>query len=184
MRKTVSFTRRSANIFFHLLTRCNLRCRHCYINPDQHGRQTLDIDTIDRWLALFAHRHPSPNVIFWAASRPCTRICPLPLNGQSAGLCIGDHRHQRVPVSRHSEPGDAHEVDYFSFSLDGPSPSVNDPLRGDGSFSSAPKASWPPKSAWFCRQPDLYGQSGQHRSFAAHAASAGTNWVWTAFSSR
>jgi MoaA/NifB/PqqE/SkfB family radical SAM enzyme len=26
------------------------------------------------------------------------------------------------------------EVDYFSFSLDGPSPSVNDSLRGDGSF--------------------------------------------------
>jgi MoaA/NifB/PqqE/SkfB family radical SAM enzyme len=48
MRKTVSFTRHSANIFFHLLTRCNLRCRHCYINPDQHGRQTLDIDTIER----------------------------------------------------------------------------------------------------------------------------------------
>ncbi len=63
MRQTVSFTRDSANVFFHLLTRCNLRCRHCYINPDQHGHQTLDIDTIGRWLEIFARRHPSANLI-------------------------------------------------------------------------------------------------------------------------
>ena len=53
MRKTVAFSRRSANVFFHLLTRCNLHCRHCYINPEQHGSRTLDIDTIEKWLALF-----------------------------------------------------------------------------------------------------------------------------------
>ena len=35
---TVQFKQQAANVFFHVLTRCNLRCRHCYINPEQHGR--------------------------------------------------------------------------------------------------------------------------------------------------
>ncbi len=39
--QTVAFSRESTNVFFHILTRCNLKCRHCYINPQQHGNNTL-----------------------------------------------------------------------------------------------------------------------------------------------
>ncbi len=135
MRKTVSFTRSSANVFFHILTRCNLRCRHCYINSDQHGRNTLSIDTIDRWLTLFAHRHPSSNVIFLGgeptlhpdlsvAVKHSRRLGYASVTIDTNGYLFHDILDRVTPD----------EVDYFSFSLDGPNPSVNDPLRGLGSF--------------------------------------------------
>lgn len=135
MRKTVSFTRHSANVFFHLLTRCNLRCRHCYINPDQHGRNTLDIDTIDRWLSLFAHRHPSPNVIFLGGEPTLHPDLPMAVKQSRrlgyASVTIDTNGYLFHDILDRVTP---EEVDFFSFSLDGPSPSVNDPLRGSGSF--------------------------------------------------
>jgi Fe-coproporphyrin III synthase len=135
MRKTVSFTRHSANIFFHLLTRCNLRCRHCYINPDQHGRQTLDIATIDRWLALFAHRHPSPNVIFLGGEPTLHPDLSIAVKRSRelgyASVTIDTNGYLFHDILDRVTPD---EVDFFSFSLDGPGPSVNDPLRGEGSF--------------------------------------------------
>ncbi len=36
---TVQFKAGERNIFFHLLTACNLSCAFCYINPVQHGRR-------------------------------------------------------------------------------------------------------------------------------------------------
>ncbi|HSO17840.1 MAG TPA: radical SAM protein, partial [Desulfosarcina sp.] len=136
MRKTVSFSRHSANIFFHILTRCNLRCRHCYINPDQHGRNTLDIDTIERWLALFARRCPSANLIFLGgeptlhpdlarAVKHSRRLGYASVTIDTNGYLFHDILERVTPE----------EVDFFSFSLDGPEPAVNDPLRGEGSFA-------------------------------------------------
>lgn len=135
MRKTVSFTHHSANVFFHILTRCNLRCRHCYINPDQHGHKTLDIDTIDHWLALFARRHRSPNVIFLGGEPTlhpdlADAVKKARLLGY-ASVTIDTNGYLFHDILNRVTPDD---VDYFSFSLDGPSPSVNDPLRGEGSF--------------------------------------------------
>ena len=52
--RTVAFSRNSANVFFHILTRCNLKCRHCYINPEQHGRRPVDR------AALVRGREPEP----------------------------------------------------------------------------------------------------------------------------
>ncbi len=135
MRKTVSFTRHSANIFFHLLTRCNLRCRHCYINPDQHGRNTLDIGTIDRWLVLFALRHPSSNVIFLGGEPTLHPDLSVAVKRSRqlgyASVTIDTNGYLFHDILNRVTPK---EVDYFSFSLDGPSPKVNDPLRGEGSF--------------------------------------------------
>jgi MoaA/NifB/PqqE/SkfB family radical SAM enzyme len=140
MRKTVSFTRHSANVFFHILTRCNLRCRHCYINPDQHGHGTLDIETIERWLALFARRHPSPNVIFLGGE---------PTLHPDLALAVKRSRelgYQSVTIDTNGylfhdilERVTPQEVDYFSFSLDGPDAKVNDALRGPGSFEQCTK---------------------------------------------
>ena len=64
MKKTVAFSKNAVNVFFHILTRCNLKCRHCYINPAQHGAQTLPIETIKRWLAVFIRKRRKANVIF------------------------------------------------------------------------------------------------------------------------
>ncbi len=135
MRRTVSFSRRAANIFFHILTRCNLRCRHCYINFDQHGRDTLEIATIDRWLTLFARRHPSANLIF-LGGEPTLHPDLAAAVGRARELGYGSVTIDTNGYLFHDilarVTPDA--VDYFSFSLDGPDPSVNDPLRGAGSF--------------------------------------------------
>jgi MoaA/NifB/PqqE/SkfB family radical SAM enzyme len=53
-RRTVAFSKNSSNLFFHILTKCNLRCRHCDINPDQQGGNELPLSTIKAWLAEFA----------------------------------------------------------------------------------------------------------------------------------
>lgn len=135
MRKTVSFTRGSANVFFHLLTRCNLHCRHCYIDPDQHGRQTLDIQTINRWLDLFARRHVTPNAIFLGGEPTLHPDLAVAVHHAReldyASITIDTNGYLFHDILDRVTPA---EVDYFSFSLDGPSPEVNDPLRGKGSF--------------------------------------------------
>jgi MoaA/NifB/PqqE/SkfB family radical SAM enzyme len=53
-RRTVAFSKNSSNLFFHILTKYNLRCRHCYINPEQQGEKELPLSTIKVWLAEFA----------------------------------------------------------------------------------------------------------------------------------
>jgi Fe-coproporphyrin III synthase len=137
MRKTVSFTRHAANVFFHLLTRCNLHCRHCYINPVQHGHTTLDVDTINCWLALFAHRHPASNLILLGgeptlhpdlaeAVKSARRLGYASVTIDTNGYLFHDILERVTPA----------EVDYFSFSLDGPRPEINDPLRGSGSYDA------------------------------------------------
>ena len=136
MPPTVSFSRNSANVFFHLLTRCNLRCRHCYINPDQHGRNTLDLVTIDRWLILFARRHPSANLVLLGGEP--TLHPDLPTVVQRAkqigygSVTIDTNGYLFHHILDRVTPK---AVDYFSFSLDGPDAAVNDPLRGSGSFA-------------------------------------------------
>ena len=137
IRKTVSFTRQAANVFFHLLTRCNLRCRHCYINFDQHGKDTLDIETIDHWLALFAERHPSSNLILLGGEPTLhpdlARAVKSARRLGYASVTIDTNGYLFHNILDRVTPDD---VDYFSFSLDGPDASVNDPLRGAGSFDA------------------------------------------------
>ena len=63
-KKTVAFSKDSANLFFHVLTECNLNCRHCYINPAQHGKGRVPLKTIKAWLDVFSGDGPAPNLIF------------------------------------------------------------------------------------------------------------------------
>jgi MoaA/NifB/PqqE/SkfB family radical SAM enzyme len=61
--QTVAFSKAAANVFLHVLTRCNLSCRHCYINPAQHGTRKLPLATMEKWLAVLAGRHSHINLI-------------------------------------------------------------------------------------------------------------------------
>ena len=61
--RTVGFQPGERNVFFHLLTACNLRCRHCYINPAEHGTATLPLATVQRWLRLFARPEGATTLI-------------------------------------------------------------------------------------------------------------------------
>ncbi len=138
-KRTVSFSRDTTNIFFHLLTACNLACRHCYINPDQHGHEALPRETIAAWLAAFtgtAHAAGGANVIFLGGEPTLHPDLPFAVKTAKqlgyGSVTIDTNGYLFHHILDRVRPD---EVDYVSFSLDGPTPGTNDPLRGDGSFA-------------------------------------------------
>lgn len=42
------FLKRTANLLIHLLDRCNLHCKHCYLNARQKGKQILPLYLVKR----------------------------------------------------------------------------------------------------------------------------------------
>lgn len=134
-KKTVAFSKNAVNLFFHLLTGCNLKCRHCYINPKQHGENTLPIAVIRQWLELFSQRSALANVIFLGGEPTLHPDLPQAIrHARSLG-------YQSVTVDTNGflfhdilDKVTPAEVDFFSFSLDGASPAVNDGLRGEGTW--------------------------------------------------
>jgi Fe-coproporphyrin III synthase len=137
---TVEFSERAANVFLHVLTRCNLRCRHCYINPAQHGRARLPIGRIERWLEVFAARSPGANLVLLGGEptlhpdlpRAVRRARELGFGSvtiDTNGYLFNDILERVTPA----------EVDVFSFSLDAATAATNDRIRGRGSFEACVK---------------------------------------------
>ncbi len=135
--KTVAFSKKSANLFFHILTKCNLKCRHCYINPAQHGKDTLPLATIKAWLEAFAPDSGSKNLIFLggeptlhpdlpAAVQHARRLGFGSITIDTNGFLFHDILSKVTPE----------DVDYFSFSLDGATRETNDRIRGNGSYAA------------------------------------------------
>ncbi|MEW6077532.1 MAG: radical SAM protein [Thermodesulfobacteriota bacterium] len=133
--RTVCFSKNAVNVFFHILTRCNLHCTHCYINPDQHGKQTLSINVIRRWLDAFIEKAAVANVIFLGgeptlhpelseAVRYARQIGYHSITIDTNGYLFNDILSRVSPD----------EVDYVSFSLDGATRTTNDAIRGRGSY--------------------------------------------------
>ncbi|MFZ5776152.1 MAG: radical SAM protein [Thermodesulfobacteriota bacterium] len=134
--RTLFFKPAERNIFFHLLTACNLACRHCYINPAQHGTATVNRSTMEQWLRLFFDPAKESNVIFLGGE---PTLHPDLAHGIRFARQLG---YRSITVDSNGflhhdllsriEPGEA----VLSFSLDGPDPAVNDPLRGEGVFAT------------------------------------------------
>jgi len=133
--RTVGFKPGERNVFLHLLTACNLSCRHCYINPAQHGSATLDTATAIAWLRLFVQDGGGANLVLLggeptmhpelgAIVRAAKAMGYASVTVDSNGFLFHDFLD-------HTSPS---ELDALSFSLDGPDPAVNDPLRGEGVF--------------------------------------------------
>ena len=135
--KTVAFTKNSTNIFFHILTKCNLKCRHCYINPGQHGKNTLPLPVITSWLEAFAHNSNSKNLIFLGGEPTLHPDLPAAVKyARDLGfdsITIDTNGYLFHDILSKVKPG---EVNYFSFSLDGASRETNDRIRGAGSFDT------------------------------------------------
>lgn len=138
--KTVGFKQGERNIFFHLLTGCNLSCKHCYINTEQHGSGSVSRETIEKWLALFHNKEKESNVIFLGGEPTMHADLPHAIQfakklGYSSvtvdtnGFLFHDFLEKVSPA----------ELDFLSFSLDGPTPEVNDTLRGHGVFDTCTK---------------------------------------------
>jgi MoaA/NifB/PqqE/SkfB family radical SAM enzyme len=135
MKKTVAFSKNAANVFFHILTHCNLKCRHCYINKKQHGEDTLPLKTIETWLEVFASKNREANVIFLggeptlhpdlsAAIKKAKTLDYKSITVDTNGYLFHDILSKVTPD----------DVDYFSFSLDGATRKTNDRIRGKGSY--------------------------------------------------
>ncbi|RJQ71723.1 MAG: radical SAM protein [Desulfobacteraceae bacterium] len=135
MSQTVRFTRNAANVFFHILTQCNLQCRHCYINPQQHGRQRLSLATIQNWLQTLARRAPGANLVILGGEPTLHPDLPQVVKSARAlgygSITIDTNGYLFNDILDRISP---REVDFISFSLDGATPATNDPIRGQGSF--------------------------------------------------
>ena len=133
--RTVSFTAGERNVFLHILTGCNLSCRHCYINPAQHGTAMLSREQLAAWIRLFADERRRTNIIFLGGEP--TLHPDLPSGIEIARSCGYTTTVDTNGYLFHDflERVDPHHLDYLSFSLDGPDPAVNDPIRGEGVFA-------------------------------------------------
>lgn len=135
--KTVAFSKNSSNIFFHILTKCNLKCRHCYINPGQHGKNTLPLSVITAWLEAFARGSDLKNLIFLGGEPTLHPDLPAAVkyahNLGFGSITIDTNGYLFHDILSKVKPD---EVDFFSFSLDGASRETNDRIRGAGSFDT------------------------------------------------
>ena len=135
MKKTVAFSKNAANVFFHILTACNLRCSHCYINPKEHGDNTLPVDIIYPWLDIFASK--KPNLVLLGGEPTMhphlAEVIRYAKKTGYASITVDTNGYLFHNVLEKTSP---EELDFISFSLDGPDAAVNDPIRGDGSFDT------------------------------------------------
>jgi MoaA/NifB/PqqE/SkfB family radical SAM enzyme len=137
MKKTVAFSKNATNVFFHILTSCNLSCRHCYINPAQHGTKPLSLDTIVSWLKQFSGKTRQANVIFLGGEPTLHPSLSEAVKAAKemgyASVTIDTNGYLFNDILSKLRPD---EVDFFSFSLDGAIRETNDRIRGDGSYDT------------------------------------------------
>lgn len=137
MKKTVAFSKDATNVFFHILTRCNLTCKHCYINKKQHGKNTLSLETIEAWLKVFASKTKNANVIFLGGEPTLHPDLSLAIKKAKAlgydSITVDTNGYLFHDILSKVEPD---VVDYFSFSLDGVTRETNDIIRGKGSYDT------------------------------------------------
>lgn len=137
MKKTVSFSKHASNVFFHILTQCNLSCRHCYINKKQHGTRQVTRDEMEAWLTLFKSKSPEANVIFLGGEP--TMHPDLAFGVKKArelgysSITIDTNGYLFHDILDRISPRDA---DFISFSLDGATEPMNDAIRGKGSYNT------------------------------------------------
>jgi len=137
MKKTVAFSKDATNVFFHILTHCNLKCKHCYINKKQHGENTLPLETIEAWLKVFASKTKNANVIFLGGEPTLHPDLSLAIKKAKAlgynSITVDTNGYLFHDILSKVEPD---VVDYFRFSLDGVTRETNDIIRGKGSYDN------------------------------------------------
>ena len=137
MKKTVAFSKNATNVFFHILTKCNLKCKHCYINKKQHGDKTLPLETIEAWLEVFSSKNKNANVIFLGGEPTLHPDLSLAIKKAKAlgynSITVDTNGYLFHDILSRVEPD---VVDYFSFSLDGVTRETNDMIRGKGCYDN------------------------------------------------
>ena len=134
--RTVGFQAGERNVFFHILTACNLTCKHCYINTRQHGAETLSFDTIQQWLKLFSDPAKTSNLVFLGGEptlHPDLAACVAVAKKLNYGVTVDTNGYLFHDFLTKTSP---ELLDYLSFSIDGPDSEVNDAIRGKGVFET------------------------------------------------
>ena len=133
---TVQFKAGERNIFFHILTACNLSCAFCYINPVHHGRRPIAHTTLMQWLRLFYDPAKVNNLIFLGGEPTLYKHLPHAVQFASqigyASITVDTNGYCFHNILERVPPDET----VFSFSLDGPTAEINDALRGPGSFDT------------------------------------------------
>ncbi|MEJ2058521.1 MAG: radical SAM protein, partial [Desulfofustis sp.] len=134
--QTVGFKTGERNIFLHVLTACNLSCAHCYINPREHGSAMLSREQMEAWIRLFHDPAKTANIIFLGGEPTLhpdlvqgieiAKSCGYAVTVDTNGYLFHDFLERVNPD----------HLDFLSFSLDGPDPETNDPIRGEGVFEA------------------------------------------------
>jgi MoaA/NifB/PqqE/SkfB family radical SAM enzyme len=139
-RRTVAFSKNSSNLFFHILTKCNLRCRHCYINPEQQGENNLSLVTIKTWLDAFVANSATTNVIFLGGEPTLhpdlSRAIKYAKDRGFISITVDTNGYLFHDILTRVS---CQDVDFFSFSLDGATRETNDRIRGQGSYDTCKK---------------------------------------------
>jgi MoaA/NifB/PqqE/SkfB family radical SAM enzyme len=137
LNQTVAFSKDSSNLFFHILTKCNLACSHCYINREQHGDTTLSIDTIRDWLAIFSPKANQTNLVLLGGEptlHPDLHIAVKEARRLGfKSITIDTNGYLFHNILDKITPDD---LDFLSFSLDGATRDTNDAIRGKGSYDA------------------------------------------------
>jgi len=134
--RTVAFKPGERNIFFHLLTACNLSCRHCYINRQQHGTEQLTKEQIAQWMTLFADTDKHSNMIFLGGEPTLHPELPFAIKKAKElgyNVTVDSNGYLFNDLLTKTSPD---LLDFLSFSLDGPDAKTNDPIRGEGVFAT------------------------------------------------
>ncbi|MBU1195424.1 MAG: radical SAM protein [Proteobacteria bacterium] len=181
-KNTVTFSKDSTNLFFHILTKCNLSCTHCYINTKQHGTTTLDIATINNWLSLFSEKATQTNVIFLGGEPTLHPDLHLAVKSarqmQFKSITIDTNGYLFHDIL---DKISCDDLDFISFSLDGATRKTNDTIRGEGSYDAVIKGIKKARSKSFAcsmiytvsdkniheihQMPELVNHLGIHRFF-------------------
>jgi MoaA/NifB/PqqE/SkfB family radical SAM enzyme len=133
--QTVGFTRGERNVFLHLLTACNLDCKHCYIDVEQHGNRSLTLQEAREWIELFADPVKKTNLILLGGEPTLHRdLASIVRHGKDNGFHVTVDSNGFL-FNDLLEKCSPEILDYLSFSLDGPDSDVNDPIRGNGVFA-------------------------------------------------
>ena len=139
-KQTVAFSKDSSNVFFHILTKCNLSCAHCYINKKQHGANTLDVETIKDWLNLFSKKAGQTNLILLGGEPTLHPDLPRAVREANRlgfkSITIDTNGYLFHHILDKITPDD---IDFLSFSLDGATRETNDAIRGKGSYDAVMK---------------------------------------------
>lgn len=124
-------------------TLCNLTCAHCFIScsPKNDSFGYLSLETVERMLEESV-RHGVKEYYFTGGEPFLNRqMVPILLKtleyGPATVLTNGTVlKDEWLELLREAEQGSRYSLE-FRVSIDGPTPAINDPIRGEGTFERA-----------------------------------------------